>query len=79
MAANGISTLPLKKDRQIAKADLASAKRTAMITLPENTGRYPKITYDLTQLPKTYNLADNNDPVDTNPNAGGLLPGRPWA
>jgi len=30
-------------------------------------------------LPKTYNPADNTDPVDTNPNAGGLLSGRPWA
>lgn len=79
MAANGISTIPLKKDRQIAKADLASAKRTAIKALPGNVGRYPNTAYDLTQLPKTYNLADNNDPVDTNPNAGGLLPGRPWA
>ena len=73
MAANGISTIPLKKDRQIAKLDLASAKRAAM------PGRYPNTNYDLTQLPKTYNPADNTDPVDTNPNAGGLLPGRPWA
>lgn len=79
MAANGISTIPLKKDRQITKLDLASAKRTVINALPENTGRYPITNYNLTNLPKTYNPADNNDPIDTNPNAGGLLPGRPWA
>lgn len=77
MAANGISTIPLKKDRQIAKLDLASAKRAQMNLI--TPGRYPKETYDLTQLPKTYNPADNNEPIDTNPNTGGLLPGRPWA
>lgn len=77
MAANGISTIPLKKDRQIAKLDLASAKRAQMNLI--TAGRYPNENYDLTQLPKTYNPADNNEPIDTNPNAGGLLPGRPWA
>jgi len=77
MAANGISTIPLKKDRQIAKLDLASAKRAAMNII--TPGRYPNTVYDLTQLPKTYNPADNNEPIDTNPNTGGLLPGRPWA
>jgi hypothetical protein len=77
MAANGISTDPIKANRQSTKLGIASTKRAQMNLITQ--GRYPKETYDLTQLPKTYNPADNNDPVDTNPNAGGLLPGRPWA
>lgn len=66
MASNGISTLQYKRDRQIAKLDLAAAKRSD--------------TYDLTQLPTVYATNDNdtNDVVD-NPNAGGLVQGRPWA
>ena len=77
MAANGISTDPIKANRQITKLGIASTKRAAMNAI--TPGRYPNTNYDLTQLPKTYNPADNTDPVDTNPNAGGLLSGRPWA
>ena len=77
MAANGISTLPLKYNRQVQKLALAGADRDARNQV--EPGRYSDITADITQLPTTYNPADNNDPVDTNPNTGGLLPGRPWA
>jgi len=70
MAANGISTLEFKRDRQIAKLDLAAANRAA-------TGR--RDTYVLDQLPTVYaeNNNDTNDVVD-NPNTGGLVTGRPW-
>jgi hypothetical protein len=66
MAANGISTLPTKELRQKAKLDLAAAKRA--------TDGNPRATYDLTLLPTQYN---GNVLID-NPNAGGLVAGRPW-
>jgi hypothetical protein len=66
MAANGISTLPTKELRQKAKLDLAAAKRA--------TDGNPRATYDLTTLPTQYN---GNVLID-NPNAGGLVAGRPW-
>lgn len=71
MADNGISTLEFKRDRVIAKLELAKAKRTA-------EGR-PNSDYDLALLP-TVPGVDSNDPEDIvdNPNEGGLQPGRPW-
>jgi hypothetical protein len=66
MAANGISTLLTKELRQKAKLDLAAAKRA--------TDGNPRATYDLTTLPTQYN---GNVLID-NPNAGGLVAGRPW-
>jgi hypothetical protein len=66
MAANGISTLLTKELRQKAKLDLAAAKRA--------TDGNPRATYDLTLLPTQYN---GNVLID-NPNAGGLVAGRPW-
>lgn len=66
MAANGISTLPTKEQRQKAKLDLAAANRAA--------DGNPRSSYDITQLPTRYS---ENDVVD-NPNAGGLIAGRPW-
>ena len=66
MAANGISTLLTKELRQKAKLDLAAAKRA--------TDGNPRATYDLTQLPTQY----NGNVVLDNPNAGGLVVGRPW-
>lgn len=66
MAANGISTLSTKEARQVAKLDLAEAKREA--------DGNPRTTYDITQLPTQYS---GNDVVD-NSNAGGLVEGRPW-
>lgn len=66
MAANGISTLVSKELKQIAKLDLATTDRTA--------DGNPRHTYDITQLPTQYS---GNVIVD-NPNAGGLIAGRPW-
>lgn len=71
MAANGISTLQYKRDRQVAKLELAQAKRQAQGKVLDQ--------YDLTLLPTVYAEGDNdtNNVVD-NPNEGGLQPGRPW-
>jgi hypothetical protein len=66
MAANGISTLATKELRQKAKLALAAQKRA----IDGNA----RATYDITQLPTQYN--DNN--IIDNPNAGGLVQGRPW-
>lgn len=66
MAANGISTLPTKELRQIAKLDLASADRLAVGN--------PRSTYDISLLPTIY---QGNDIV-ANPNLSGLVNGRPW-
>jgi hypothetical protein len=66
MAANGISTLLTKELRQKAKLDLAAAKRA--------TDGNPRATYDLTTLPTQY----NGNVIIDNPNAGGLVAGRPW-
>ena len=66
MALNGISTLATKELRQKAKLDLAAANRAA-----DGNAR---ATYDLTTLPTQYN---DNGIID-NPNAGGLVNGRPW-
>jgi hypothetical protein len=66
MALNGISELATKELKQKAKLDLAAAKRA--------TDGNPRATYDITQLPTQY---DDNSIVD-NPNAGGLVQGRPW-
>lgn len=66
MAANGISTLPTKEQRQKAKLDLAAANRAA--------DGNPRSSCDITQLPTQYS---GNVVVD-NPNDGGLIAGRPW-
>jgi len=66
MAQNGISELATKELRQKAKLDLAASKRT--------TDGNTRATYDITQLPTQY----NDDDVVNNPNAGGLVLGRPW-
>jgi hypothetical protein len=66
MAANGISTLVTKELKQKAKLDLAATKR--------DTDGNLRATYDLTLLPTQY----NNNAIIDNPNAGGLVAGRPW-
>jgi hypothetical protein len=66
MAANGISELATKELRQKAKLDLAASQRAA-----DGNAR---ATYDLTLLPTQFN---DNGIID-NPNAGGLVQGRPW-
>lgn len=71
MAANGISTLPTKRERQDAKLALATTNRAA-------SGR--RSVADATQLPTRYGVGSNAaaDIID-NPNPGGLVPGRPWS
>jgi hypothetical protein len=66
MATNGISTLATKELRQKAKLDLAATKRA--------TDGNPRATYDLTLLPAQF----NDGAIINNPNAGGLVQGRPW-
>lgn len=66
MALNGISELSTKELRQKAKLDLAAAKRS--------TDGNARSTYDLTLLPTQY----NDGSIIDNPNAGGLVQGRPW-
>lgn len=89
MSANGISTLATKQLRQVAKLDLAQAKRKGQ-TITEGSGTWStngidddtkpyyrsNNTYDITALPDTYN--DNLPGIDDNPNPDGLLPKRPW-
>jgi len=71
MASNGISTLTYKRDRQVAKLNLAADNRNA-------SGR--RRFFDLDQLPCVYAEADNDarNRVD-NANSGGLTVGRPWS
>jgi len=71
MAANGISTLEFKRQRQDAKLAAAAIKRAA--------DGNPRATLDATQLPTLYGVGSNSaaDIVD-NANAGGLVTGRPW-
>jgi hypothetical protein len=66
MALNGISELATKELRQKSKLDLAATKRA--------TDGYARSTYDITQLPTQY----NDNAIINNPNAGGLVVGRPW-
>jgi len=67
MAANGISTLTWKRDRQVAKLDLASTNRAA-------SGRPDQ--YDLQLLPAVYAEDDNNQ-ANRIKNGSSVL-GRPW-
>jgi hypothetical protein len=72
MAANGISTLLDKEQRQIAKLELAQTKRKAGGNI--NATAYRELnTYDVNLLPMRYVL---NVPTD---NASPLLLGRPWS
>ena len=66
MSANGISTLATKELRQKAKLDLAATNRAA-----DGNAR---ATYDISRLPTQY----NGNVILDNPNAGGLVAGRPW-
>lgn len=66
MALNGISTLATKELRQKAKLDLAAVDRAA-----DGNAR---ATYDITLLPTQF----NDGSIINNPNAGGLVTGRPW-
>jgi hypothetical protein len=84
MSANGISDLPTKQAKQVAKLDLAQLKREGytlnddgtVASGPDTTKPFyrDRNQYDITQLPTQYT---GNDLTD-NPNAGGLVEGRPW-
>ena len=63
---NKIARLTTRELRQKAKLDLAALDRVASSNA--------RSTYDLTELPTQYN--DNT--IINNPNAGGLVQGRPW-
>jgi hypothetical protein len=83
MAANGISTLSTKLERQTAKLDIAQLKRKGytlntdgtIASGPDSTKVFYRVnnTYDLTLLPDTYYST-----ADDNPNIGGLTQARPW-
>jgi hypothetical protein len=65
-SANRISDLATRELRQRAKLDLAALDRA------ESSN--PRATYDLTLLPTQF----DSNAVINNPNAGGLVLGRPW-
>jgi len=85
MSSNGISTLSSKQARQVAKLNLAQAKRqgrivsnTGVVTGSANSAQAfyrTRNSYDLNNLPTKFS---GNTIVD-NPNAGGLILGRPWS
>jgi len=85
MAANGISELSTKALKQVAKLDLAQAKRQGKTVATngtisgsvDSTKNYYRArnTYDITQLPTQY--TSNN--ITNNTNVVGLVAGRPWA
>jgi hypothetical protein len=84
MSANGISDLSTKELKQVAKLDIAQAKREGRVvadngsisgSIDSSKNYYrERNQYDLTQLPTQY---DGDDFID-NPNTGGLVEGRPW-
>lgn len=80
MAANGISTLPLKKDRQIAKLNLAQDKRQAVTPIGDNTSGWYRIgnVYDIEALPTQYGGDNLPGSIIDNANVGGLLDRHPW-
>ena len=69
MSANGISHLTNKSLRQTEKLALAAIDRTAAGNARD--------TLTISQLPTLYGTP-NTAPLVDNPNAGGLVTGRPW-
>jgi hypothetical protein len=84
MSANGIAWLSTKEAKQAAKLALAKSKRQGKIVAADGTvtgsvdptKQYyrDRNNYDITQLPTKY----NGNGITDNPNAGGLVLGRPW-
>lgn len=84
MAANGISTLATKEARQLAKLEIAEAKRQGKVVANDGTitgsidatKPYYRAanTLDTTLLPTLY----SGNTVINNANTGGLVQGRPW-
>ena len=90
MAANNISTLAYKRDRQLAKLEIAEAKRQGKVVATDGTisgtvdptkSYYrEKNVLDTTLLPTLYAENNNNtNNIVDNDNTGGLQTGRPWA
>jgi hypothetical protein len=85
MAANGISELGTKALKQVAKLNIAQAKKQGKVVADngtitgavDSTKNYYRArnTYDITQLPTQY----TGNAVTDNANASGLLVSRPWA
>lgn len=84
MAANGISSLSTKQAKQVAKLNIAQAKRqgktvatngtiSGSVDPSKNYYRYWN-TYNINDLPTKYS---GNNVVD-NANGAGLLTHRPW-
>jgi hypothetical protein len=84
MAANSISTLGTKALRQVAKLDIAQAKKQGKVVARDGTisgavdstknyYRYNN-TYNINDLPTKY----TNNAVTDNANSGGLAASRPW-
>ena len=84
MAANGISELATKALKQVAKLNIAQAKKqgkvvatdgtiTGSVDSTKNYYRYNN-TYNITDLPTKY----TGNAVTDNANASGLQPARPW-
>ena len=88
MAANSISNLTLKKDRQDQKLQIAEAKRQGkkvaidgtISGTADSTKPYHRTlnTLDASRLPTRYHATDNTGDLTDNANTGGLQPGRPW-
>jgi hypothetical protein len=84
MSANGIAHLSTREARQKAKLDIAKAKRQGKTVAADGTvtgsvdtskiAYRARNSYDITELPTQY---DDNSLID-NPNADGLIIGRPW-
>ena len=84
MAANSISTLSTKALRQVAKLNIAQAKKqgktvanngtiSGSVDSTKNYYRYNN-TYNLADLPTQY----TGNAVTNNTNTGGLQTARPW-
>ena len=88
MSANGISNLQYKADRQIAKLNIAQAKRQGRIVAADGTISGPvdptkpyyrdNNLYDITLLPTRYAAGDNTTVIDNIEPPLGLTQGRPW-
>jgi hypothetical protein len=84
MAANGISTLGTKALKQVAKLDIAQAKKQGKTVAKngtisgavDNTKNYYRYnnTYNINDLPTQY----TGNSVTDNANIGGLKSKRPW-
>lgn len=88
MAANGISELATKAERQLAKLAIAQAKRQGKTVAVDGTitgdidSTQPYYrggnVYDVDSLPNPYDAGENATNVDETANTGGLIQGRPW-